>query len=120
MWNVTDDHQLVYDLENTIRIRVEEVKFREERNFAAVASRRGKDGGDSSKANGNATTPQKTPPQKAPPKTAQSAQPQEPPPTTAPPPAPPQDPAMSIIAGVDQSGLGITTWWPADDLDAET
>ena len=35
VWHVTPEHQLFYDLENELRFRVEEVRFREERNVAA-------------------------------------------------------------------------------------
>lgn len=100
VWNVTPEHQLFYDLENELRFRVVEVKFREER-AVPVSSQPG--------AAGSAASVSAFYPASA---SATAA-------GTAPEPAPAPEPAMLIVAGLDRSSLGLTTWWPADELDAE-
>jgi DNA-directed RNA polymerase III subunit RPC8 len=102
IWDVTPDHQLFLDLENELRFRIEEVRFREPTNAASLTARR------------EAASPSKG---------VQSAsgvsRPGSSQKTTSlppPPPPPPPPPAMQIIAGIDRSGLGLTSWWPPDDV----
>ena len=145
VWNVTpeneDEHRLFYDLENELRFRVEEVRFREERNVAAsvVAAKKGGGGGGAA-ANGGAVAATRTPSKGGGAAAAAAAAGAsggtpgsggngngESPNKgggggdggTEPTPVLPPAPAMLIVAGVDRSGLGLTSWWPPDDVDEE-
>ena len=117
VWNATPDHELFLDLENPVRFRVHQIAFAAQANQAsraagaaivantvtekkhAVASR------DALGVGAAAAS------------TALAAKAGTP--AAAPAPVPPEPP-MRIIAGIDRSGLGLTSWWPADEgTDAE-
>ena len=115
MWNVTPDHQLFLDLENPVRFKVHQIVFAEQANAASraavaataaaavasnVASRPGTPGAGAStkalaaKAQAGASSSSGSAPAAA---------------------VPPPEPPMRIIAAIDKSGLGLTSWWPGDE-----
>ena len=113
VWNVTDDHQLFYDLENELRFRVEEVRFREETNVsarkpkassAAKASSPKTSSGAGGPTNVGCSSGTRS-------STATPTQSGSPAPAAVP-------PAMLIVAGTDRSGLGLSSWWPPDEDEA--
>ena len=90
VWDVTPDHQLFLDPANPLRLRVEDVIFREPTSVVPQAD--------------------------APPKTSTSTSRAGTPTGSGPAgdAAPTPQPAMQIIAGIDRAGLGLTSWWPPD------
>ena len=144
VWDVTPDHQLFLDLENQLRFRVEEVRFREASNTSSRASKRAQQlydqqfpsntpNGVASTTPGGASSSGPTPKRSSTPvnvgmstERISDGRPMDPKtpgskatPAGATPPqiAPPQSPAMSIVASVDRAGLGLTSWWPPEDLE---
>ena len=98
VWDVTSDDQLFYDLENPLRFRVKEINFRQETNTAAAAA----SGAGSSCAGSGMTTGLSKPRERLPTHGGSGK------------PLAPIAPAMTIVASVDQPGLGLTSWWPPD------
>ena len=108
VWDVPGtEHQLFFDVQNSLRFRVEEVHFHEPSNESAKAAAadgagggpgtpgvRGAARGEGATAHGQglrATSPQTTGKKHA------------------------AQPAMQILASMDRSGLGLTSWWPPDE-----
>ena len=120
VWNVTEDNDLFLDLENPLRFRVEEVRYREPTNSASGTVLTG-DGngakpprvqpGAPSNGNGGGAGTGGGPGSRGPPSTGTSAK------VEAMKEAPPAAAAMRIIASIDRAGLGLTTWWPPHDDD---
>ncbi len=126
VWNYVGDsdestavsNKLYLDLENPVRVRVEEITFCQPANLAAA-----KHAAASEAANGTRGKPraQPTPP---PPQQQQQQQQQQQPTQQAqqqprgrqkgrPEQTNPQgeQPAMKIVAAMDKSGLGLYSWW---------
>ena len=133
VWDVTSDHQLFLDLENPLRFRVEQVKFREASNTSSHAKWSGQQQ-DQNLATGTphaAATPGAsggpTPKRSATPVNVGMASERMSDGRATGQPAPAvavgrtqsklQTPAMSIVASIDRAGLGLSSWWPPDDLE---
>ena len=125
VWDVTPDHQLFLDLDNPLRFRVEEVRYREATNVASHAARAGALRQQQQQQTSSAApTPQRRAGQAVTPAGtaaggSTAATPGASRPGATPTPAPPQAPAMMVIASIDRAGLGLTTWWPPDALSDE-
>jgi DNA-directed RNA polymerase III subunit RPC8 len=120
VWNVSEDHQLFFDLENVLRFRVDEIRFREERNAprkpgGAAAGGATQPGlassavGGGGGATGIATKGG----------VVNCGCTSRPPSAPTVPQAPPPPPTMLIVGGIAADGLGLTTWWPPDEDEPE-
>lgn len=90
VWDVTPTDPLFFDLENEVRFRVQKLSYRPPTNMASARQA--------------AATAAAARAQNKLPGNDSGA-------TLA--------PAMQIIAGIDKPGLGLTSWWPPDEEEAE-
>lgn len=133
VWDVTPDHQLFLDLENPLRFRVEQVKFREASNTSSHAKWTDQQQPPNDHSLGTphaAVTPGAsggpTPKRSATPVNVGMSSERMSDGRSVGQPTPArrtqsqlQAPAMSIVASIDRAGLGLSSWWPPDDLDGD-
>lgn len=90
VWDVTPTDRLFFDLENEVRFRVQKIVYRPPTNMASARQ-----------AAAIAAAAQTQGKDAAKDNVAFLP------------------PAMQIIAGIDKPGLGLTNWWPADELEGD-
>lgn len=116
VWNVTPEDALWLDLENAVRVRVDEVCFAPPSNMASAKQAALM----LAAAEYRADAQRQAQRQKAAARNGLVAGSQRAIAKPAPlPPAPQQVPAMRLVVSIAESGLGLTSWWPPDELAAD-
>lgn len=116
VWNVTPEDELWLDLENPVRVRVDTVRFAPPSNMASAKQAALLLAAAEYQADAQRQAQREKAAAKA--GTIAGKQRMVAKPAALPPP-PPVEPAMQITVSIAESGLGLTSWWPPDDPDAE-